>query len=173
MAILEYLEERHPVPPLLPFDPWLRARARQLAEMVNAGIQPYQNTSVLKFVKETLGADETAFMRHFMSRGLLALERTAAETAGTFLVGHAPSFADVCLVPQLGAARRFGVDLGPVPNLVRIDTACATLPAFAAAHPDRQPDAPSDNVDRGQRDAARSLLARFLPRAMEDGVLDQ
>src|SRR6185503_15054583 len=86
MAILAYLEERFPTPPLLPADPWLRARARQLAEMVNAGIQPYQNLPVLDQLK-ALGVDAQQFARERNARGLAALEAAARETAGTFLVG--------------------------------------------------------------------------------------
>jgi len=142
MAILEYLEERFPTPPLLPGDPFLRARARQLAEIVNAGIQPFQNSpTVLGYVKDVLHGDPLAWTQHFLTRGLRALERTALETAGTFLVGGAPSFADVCLVPQLYSARRFNVPLDDFPTLLQVESACNALPTFAAAHPDRQPDA--------------------------------
>jgi len=143
LAILEYLEECFPTPPLLPRDPWLRARARQIAEIVNSAMQPFQNTSVLGYVKETLRGDDQAWIRHFLVRGLAALERTAGETAGHFLVGEAPSLADVCLVPQLYGARRFGVDLTGVPTLLRVESTCNMLPAFAESHPDRQPDAQS------------------------------
>lgn len=143
MAILEYLEEQHPAPPLLPADPWLRGRARHLAEMVNAGIQPLQNASVLTHVKEALDGDSTAWARHFIARGLAALEKTASETAGKYLVRDDVSFADVYLVPQLYNARRFGVELAPYPTLVRVEAACATLPAFEVAHPDQQADKPA------------------------------
>lgn len=142
MAILEYLEERHPSPPLLPVDAWLRARARQLAQICVSGIQPLHNLTTINRVKEG-GADEGAWVRHFIARGLAALERTAAETTATFLVGDAPSFADVCLVPQLYAARRYSVDVAPFPSLARVEAACAALPAFQAAHADAQPDAPT------------------------------
>jgi maleylpyruvate isomerase len=141
MAILEYLEERHPAPPLLPADPWSRARARQLAEMVNAGIQPHQNLATLRHVKGALGGDPDVWVRHFVGRGLAALESTAGDTAGTFMVGDAPSFADLYLVPQLYSARRYQVDLAPYPTLVRVEAACAALPAFQLAHADAQPDA--------------------------------
>jgi maleylpyruvate isomerase len=142
MAILEYLEERFPAPRLLPEDAWERARARMLAEMVNSGIQPLQNApGVLAYVKHALGGDEQAFARHFVSRGLAALERSALETAGAFLVGDQPSLADVCLVPQLFAARRFGVDLTPLPTLLAVERACEALAPFAEARPERQPDA--------------------------------
>jgi maleylpyruvate isomerase len=142
MAILEYLEETHPAPPLLPREPWRRARARQLAQIVNAGIQPLHNLGTLERVKDELHGDADAWVRHFVVRGLAALEGTARDTAATFLVGDAVSFADVYLVPQLYAARRYAVDLAPYPTLARVEAACAALPAFAAAHADAQPDAP-------------------------------
>jgi maleylpyruvate isomerase len=141
MAIIEYLEERFPTPPLLPADPWARARARQLAEIVNSGIQPHQNLATTKKVKE-LGGDPQKWLEHFIGRGLGVLERAAAETAGAFLVGDAPTIADVYLVPQLYAARRFNVDLAPFPTLTRVDAACAALSAFRSAHADAQPDKP-------------------------------
>ena len=140
MAIIGYLEERFPAPALLPADPWLRARARQLAEMVNSGTQPLQNMNVLDKVQAG-GLDRNEWARHFIARGLAALDAAAQETAGTFLVGDAVSLADAYLVPQLYNARRWNVDLSPIPTLVRIESACAALPAFAAAHPDAQSDA--------------------------------
>jgi maleylpyruvate isomerase len=142
LAILEYLEETHPERPLLPGDPYLRARARMLAELVNSGIQPLQNLSVLRHVKDALGGDDKAWLAHWVGGGLAALERAVTETAGAFCVGDAPSLADVCLVPELHFARRNGLDLTALPALVRIDAACQPLPAFVAAHPDVQPDAP-------------------------------
>jgi maleylpyruvate isomerase len=141
-AILEYLEERHPSPPLLPTDPWLRARARQLTQMVNSGIQPLQNLATTDHLTAIGGGDPLAWRAHFISIGLVALEREAQETAGAFLVGDAPTFADVYLVPQLYNARRNAVDLTPYPTLVRVEARCAALPAFQTAHPDAQPDAP-------------------------------
>lgn len=146
LAILEYLEEVHPQPPLLPPDPWSRARARQLALAVVAGIQPVQNSGVLRRVKDELGGDERAWAAATIAAGLAALEAEAlrdgaAARPGRFLVGDAPSFADVCLVPQLYNARRFGVDLTPFGRLLAVEAACAPLPAFAAAVPERQPDA--------------------------------
>ena len=140
MAIIGYLEETVPVPPLLPADPWLRARARQLAEIVNAGTQPLQNLTVLAHV-EAQGLDREAWARHFIASGLAALEAASQETEATFLVGDAPSIADLYLVPQLYNARRWKVDLAPYPTLVRVDATCAGLPAFVAAHPDAQSDA--------------------------------
>ena len=143
MAILEYLEERFPSPPLLPADPWLRARARQLAEMVNAGIQPMHNLSLLQRLQESGLAEPKDLARQHITRGLGTLEVIAGETAGRFLVGGAPTVADLYLIPQLYAARRFDVDLSAFPKLLQVETACAALPAFAAAHPDVQPDAPA------------------------------
>jgi maleylpyruvate isomerase len=140
MAILEYLEERFPTPPLLPTGRAARARARQLAECVNAGIQPFQNLPLLHYVKETLNGDSIAFARRYNEKGLEALEAMAG--SDPFLVGEAPTIADVCLVPQMYSARRFGVDVAAFPNLLRVEAACNALPGFAEAHPDRQPDAP-------------------------------
>jgi maleylpyruvate isomerase len=140
MAIIDYLERLVPEPPLLPDDPWLAARARQLAEIVNAGIQPLQNRLVLDRIKSG-GGDPAAWARDFISRGLTALEASAAETAGAFLVGDVVTLADVYLVPQLYNARRFDLDLGPYPTLLRAEQACQALAAFTATHPDRQPDA--------------------------------
>jgi maleylpyruvate isomerase len=142
MAIIDYLEERHPSPPLLPAEPWLRARARQLAEMVNAGIQPFQNLGLLQHLR-TIGVADGDFARHFNARGLAALETLAGETTGRFLIGDAPTLADVYLVPQLYGGRRFGVDVAAFPTLLRVEAACAALPAFAAARPEAQPDAPA------------------------------
>ena len=110
LAILEYLEELAPKPSLLPADPYLRARARQLAELVNAGIQPFQNLPTLKLFSDG-GLDAKKTAADFIARGLDALQASAEPTAGTFLVGDAPSFADVCLAPQLNAARRFELDV--------------------------------------------------------------
>ena len=140
LAILEYLEETHPEPALLPKDPVDRAHARQVAEMINAGIQPLQNVGVQKHVA-SLGADEKAWAVHWISKGLSALEAVTARTSGRYCVKDAVSIADVCLVPQLYAARRFAVDMSAYPTLLRIEAACAELPAFQAAHADRQPDA--------------------------------
>ncbi len=143
MAILAYLEERFPSPPLLPADPWLRARARQLAEMVNAGIQPFQNLALQQHLGKVGVGEPAEVARHFNARGLAALEALAGETAGDFLIGDAPSIADIYLVPQLYGGRRFGVDLAAFPTLLRVEAACAALPAFAAARPEAQPDAPA------------------------------
>ncbi len=141
VAIVEYLEERYPSPALLPRDPYLRARTRALVEVVNAGIQPLQNLEPQRYVREELKGDAAAFTKHFIGRGMLALEALAAETAGAYLVGDEVTLADLCLVPQMFAARRFGVDPATLPTLARVEAACNALAAFQSARPEHQPDA--------------------------------
>lgn len=140
LAILGFLDALVPAPPLWPADPWARAQATQLAEVVNAGIQPLQNLGVLRRVKE-LGGEAPVWARDVIGEGLTALQAMAEATAGRFVVGDEVTVADLCLVPQLYNARRFDLDLSPFPTLTRVEAACAVLPAFQAAHPDRQPDA--------------------------------
>ena len=139
MAILEYLEELHPDPPLLPREPLLRARVRELAETINAGTQPLQNMKLQQELRAR-GLDPAPLVQGFINAGLRALEQLARTTAGRFLVGDSPTFADICLVPQLYTSRRFGADVTAFPLLLRIEQACAALPAFATAHADVQPD---------------------------------
>jgi maleylpyruvate isomerase len=140
LAILEFLEETVPRPALLPRDPYLRARARQLAEIVNSGIQPFQNLPLIERYNEH-GIDAKKTVAGDIERGLFAMQKIAQPIAGTFLVGDEVSFADVCLVPQLNAARRFGLDVASWPLLARVEEACNALSAFQIAHADRQPDA--------------------------------
>ncbi|HUL59837.1 MAG TPA: maleylacetoacetate isomerase [Anaeromyxobacteraceae bacterium] len=142
IAILEWLDDRFPEPPLLPPDLLGRARVRALAEHVNSGIQPYQNTMVLKMVRALAPEKDREWARTFIALGLDGLERSTRDVAGRFSFGDAPGLADCYLVPQLYAARRFGVDLAAYPTLRRVEEACQALAAFQAAHPDRQPDAP-------------------------------
>jgi maleylpyruvate isomerase len=141
LPILEYLDERWPDPPILPRDRYLRAKARALAEIVNAGIQPMQNTATMRRIKK-LGGDETAWVQPFIADGLAAFARAADETAGAFCVGDTPTIADCFLLPQLVAARRYGVELDAgFERLMGIEARCLALPAFADAMPARQPDA--------------------------------
>lgn len=141
LPILEYLDERWPDPAILPRDPYLRAKARALAEIVNAGIQPMQNMAVLRRIKK-LGGDDVAWAQRPIADGLAAFAKLADETAGEFCVGDAPTIADICLVPQLGAARRYQVELGPsFDRLLAIEARCLAIPAFANAMPERQIDA--------------------------------
>lgn len=142
LAICEYLDEVHPEPPLLPSDPVARARVRAFAQVIACDIHPVQNLRVLKAL-EGLGQtpqQTQAWAREVITRGLKALEILVADRPGPFAFGDRPTLADVCLVPQLGNARRFGVELC-WPRLAAIEAACAALPAFADARPDAQPDA--------------------------------
>jgi len=141
MAILEFLEETIPEPAMLPADPFLRARSRQLAMMIVSGIQPLQNTKVQQYVEDVMHQDGAAWLRRWVGPGLEALEALVGETAGRYCVGDQVTFADACLVPQLYFARRFGVELSGFPTLLRIEEACAALPAFEAAHARNQIDA--------------------------------
>src|SRR5262249_52346758 len=141
MAIIELLEEQYPSPALLPADPFLRARARQLASLIVSGIQPLQNTAAPAGGGGTLAGHASAWGPHCVGRGLGPWESLVSETAGRFAVGDAVSVADVCLVPEVEFSKRFGVDLTPYPTLTRIAAACGELPAFQVAHSSRQPDA--------------------------------
>ena len=146
LAILEYLEETRPGTPLLPADAAGRAHVRALALALVADAHPLGNLRVLKYVKGELGQSEDAklaWQRHWLGAGLATFEAMLARTGnvGTYCHGEQPTLADCCLVPHLFSARRFDVDLAPFPALVRIDAACAQLPAFQQAHPSRQPDA--------------------------------
>jgi maleylpyruvate isomerase len=168
MAILEWLDERFPEPPLLPPDLDGRARVRALSEHVNSGIQPLQNALVLKMLKERLPGYEREWVRFHVARGLEGLERAVSDGgAGRFCHGDAPGLADCYLVPQLYGARRFGVDLAPFPTLRRIEEACRALAPFQLADAERQPDAPppapqgAPDEERGS--AASTDLARRTP----------
>lgn len=141
MAILEFLEEEYPQPALLPEDAFSRARARQMAEVVNSGIQPVQNLLLLQRLGQSFDVDAKAWCAPFIADGLRAYEKLAGETAGDFSVGDSPTFADVCLVPQMYNARRFKVDMSDMELLLRIEQNCMALDAFQASHPDQQPDA--------------------------------
>lgn len=146
LAIVEWLDETQPGPALLPADAWGRARVRSLAQIVACDIHPIQNLRVLQYLKRQLGQEQAAidaFARHWIEAGLGALETRLSQEAetGRFCHGDSPGLADLCLVPQLGNARRFGVDLAPWPTILRIEAACRALPAFAEAAPEAQPDA--------------------------------
>lgn len=145
LAMVEWLEETHPRPPLLPPDPWGRARVRALAQTIACDIHPLQNLRVLQYLRRELDQAQPAidaWSRHWIALGLAAFETRLAEPAtGRFCHGEAPGMADLCLVPQLGNARRFGVDLTPFPRVLAVEAACNALPAFRAAAPEAQPDA--------------------------------
>lgn len=146
LAILEYLDEAFPAsPPLLPPEPAGRARVRALAQLIACDIHPLNNLRVMQYLEQACDLDAPArgdWMRHWMMLGFTALEAHLADGAtGRFCHGDVPGLADCCLVPQLYNGRRFEVDLGAYPTLLRIEQACLALDAFTRAHPDRQPDA--------------------------------
>lgn len=146
LAIIEYLEERHPEPPLLPKDPADRASVRAMAFAVACEIHPLQNLRPLVYLKNELKLSEeqvNGWAQHWIRLGLAALERlvVASPLRGQYCFGDGITLADVCLVPQLANARRFRCDLAAYPTLTGIDARCGALPAFADAAPENQPDA--------------------------------
>lgn len=145
LAIIEYLEEKYPKPALLPSDPAGRAIVRGMALSIACEVHPIQNLRVLNYLKANCNqTDEQVnrWARHWIDLGLSALEQSIVRRGGgTFCYGETPTLADVCLVPQLGNARRFGCDLARYPTLLAIEKNCAALPAFASAAPEKQPDA--------------------------------
>lgn len=144
MAIIEYLEERNPEPPLLPREPAARARVRALAQTVACDIHPLNNLRVLKYLKQELKVDEeqkTAWYHHWVRIGLEAFENhLALAPAGTHCHGETPTLADCCLVPQIVNAERFAVPLHGLPRTMAVYEACMRLPAFAQTHPSACPD---------------------------------
>lgn len=146
LAILEYLEETHPAPPLLPADPWARAEVRAMALGVACDMHPLNNLRVLNYLKGPLAQDAvavSAWYRHWIAEGFAPLEDLAKRHSDgrRFLYGDAVTLADVCLVPQVYNARRFGCDLAPYPTLVAVDAHLSSLPAFITSRPEAQPDA--------------------------------
>ncbi|MDO9599014.1 MAG: maleylacetoacetate isomerase [Azoarcus sp.] len=145
-AIIEWLEERFPSPPLLPSKLEDRARVRAMAAIVGCDIHPINNRRVLEYLRKQLGCDEAAvkiWCRTWVSAGFEAMEDMLAADSGRgeFCFGNAPSLADVYLVPQVESARRFEIDLSPFPHIVAVDRACARLDAFVRAVPSAQLDA--------------------------------
>jgi maleylacetoacetate isomerase len=150
MAILEYLEELWPQPPLLPVTPRDRARTRALAQLVACDIHPLNNLRVLQYLEREWNAPQSErddWVRHWIVEGLTAFEAMLVEDLGRgeFCEGDTPSIADCCLIPQVYNARRFGVDLTPFPNIRQIEAACLARPEFDAARPELQPDAPRND----------------------------
>jgi len=145
MAIAEYLEETHPQPPLLPVDPPGRARVRALAAIVACDIHPINNLRVLRYLSRPLGHDQAAietWYNHWIATGFEAFERllTGDRNTGEFCHGDRPGLADIALVPQIVNSERYRLDLSPYPTIARIYASCMNLDAFAAAHPNNQPD---------------------------------
>ncbi|HRP28917.1 MAG TPA: maleylacetoacetate isomerase [Burkholderiaceae bacterium] len=146
LAIIEYLDETHPQPPLLPADALGRARVRALAQGVACEIHPLNNLRVLRYLVHEMGASEeakNAWYRHWVALGLESIERQLAGDAATgrFCHGDAPTLADCVLVPQIFNAQRFDCPLDAVPTVMRIFDACMQLPAFIDSQPSRCPDA--------------------------------
>jgi maleylacetoacetate isomerase len=142
LAIIEYLDETHPNPPLLPKDPLARAKVRALAELIACDIHPLNNTSPLRYLKHTMGQEQSAidaWYHHWVIAGFEALEALIAPAP--YLCGSAVTIADLCLVPQVANARRLKVPLEKFPKIVAADAACMALPAFDRARPENQPDA--------------------------------
>ncbi|MDB5432659.1 MAG: maleylacetoacetate isomerase [Caulobacter sp.] len=144
LAILEYLEETHPEPPLLPRHPIARARIRAMCATVTSDIHPLGNLRVLTSLRKDLGADETqvsAWIARWISAGFDALETTIAQHGKGWAYGGSATLADCCLIPQVYGARRFEVDMTPWPRIRAVAERAAEHPAFVEAHPDNQPDA--------------------------------
>jgi maleylpyruvate isomerase len=144
VAIIEYLDEIYPDPPLLPAEPLARARVRALTQAITSDIHPLNNLRVLRYLEDKLSLDKQvrdSWYRHWVEVGFEALERWLLRDAATgrFCHGDAPTLADICLVPQVFNARRFAVDLNPFPRIRAIDAACMELAAFQTAAPERQP----------------------------------
>jgi maleylpyruvate isomerase len=145
LAIIEYLDERHPAPPLLPESLEDRAWVRAAAQSIACDIHPLDNTRVMHYLEHTLALDPARrddWYRHWIEVGFKALEAQLAERGSErFCFGGSPTLADICLVPQVANSQRVNMDLAPYPRIRAINDHCLTLPAFDLAHPARQPDA--------------------------------
>lgn len=140
LSIMEYLEEAYPQKPLLPKDLLLRAKVREVCEIIGSGIQPLQNLSVLQKV----GEGKMEWGHFYINKGFVALEQVLGKCAGKYSVGDEISFADCCLVPQVFNANRFKVDMAAFPTISHVHDALSSLETFKAAHPTNQPDCPDD-----------------------------
>lgn len=142
LAIISYLESKFPDPPLFPGDPLDRGRAVQIAESINSGIQPFINRATLAFLKTHSSLEESEWTRHWLGLGMTSLEKMVQVCSGLYCVGDRISLADVCLIPQIYGAKRFGAwNPASFPTLARVEANCEKLGAFRAAHADAQPDA--------------------------------
>jgi maleylacetoacetate isomerase/maleylpyruvate isomerase len=144
LAIIEYLDDLHPEPPLLPADPLQRARVRAIAFDIACEIHPLNNLRVLRYLVDSLKVDEAAknrWYRHWVETGLEVVERQLAAQPATYCHGESPTLADCVLVPQIFNARRFDCRLDHVPHVMRVFDACMKLPAFEDTRPEKCPDA--------------------------------
>jgi len=142
LAIIEYLDEVHPSPPLLPDDPIKRAKARAIAQIVACDIHPLDNLAPLRYLKQRLGHEQAAidaWYAHWIVTGFEAIE--AMIDPGPYAVGSDVTVADICLVPQIANSRRFKVAIEPFKKILAVDAACQGIPAFYKARPENQPDA--------------------------------
>lgn len=147
VAILEYLDEMWPQPPLLPATARERERVRALAHLVACDVHPLNNLRVLQYFEREWNVPQNereGWVRHWIGEGFAAFEALLLDhpSTGEFCDGDAPTLADCCLIPQVYNARRFGMDLAQYPNIARVEAACLAHPAFDAARPEMQPDAP-------------------------------
>lgn len=146
LAIIEYLDEQYPDPPLIPGNALERARIRALAQVVACDIHPINNLRVLQYLRQQLGLDNdavNAWAQHWIHAGFASLEHALRQSTGPFLAGSQITVADVCLVPQLYNARRVDTDLSAYPGLLALEERLQSVPAFDAARPERQPEATS------------------------------
>ena len=146
LAIIEYLDEAYPDPPLLPVEPLARARVRGLANIIACDIHPLNNLAVLNYLRDKLSVDEdhrTRWYQHWVKQGFDGVEPLLATSTdtGNFCHGDSPGLADICLVPQVFNAQRFQCDLSPYPTIRRIYDACMDIDAFDKAQPSKQPEA--------------------------------
>lgn len=143
LSILEYLEETHPLPPLLPSSHVQRAKVREIMQIIGSDIQPVQNLKILNKVAEFAGDDakKALWAKQIIEAGFDALEAVLRSSAGKYCVGDQVTMADLCLVAQMYGARRFNVDIAKYPIITRIDGTLAEEDAFKKAHPSAQPDA--------------------------------
>ena len=140
IAILEYLEESYPSPPLLPEVPNHRAQVRQIVEIINSGIQPLQNLALLNYFSAN-NIDRLAFAKSSIEKGLQSIVEVLPNHTGPFLFGEMMTLADCCLIPQLYNAKRFNCNLEGLERLLMVEQHCQSLPFFQGAHPNRQQDA--------------------------------
>ena len=144
LAIMEWLDEKYPTPPLLPKDPLARAKVRSIADLIACEIHPLNNLRVLQHLKRALGQTQDqidTWYRHWIADGLAKLEADLGQSTSKFCHGETPSLADCCLVPQIFNAKRYNSDLAPYPKTMRVFENCMKIEAFERAQPSKQPDA--------------------------------
>lgn len=147
MAIIEYLEEINPEPPIFPKDPYIKAKVRQFCENINCGIHPLQNLKVIKMLETELKAtseQKSIWLKTWIERGFESIEKMLSDFSGTYSFGEKITAADIFLTPQVFSAERFGVSLKSFSNIERVHKNCLELEAFKRAHPLNQVDTPED-----------------------------